>query len=110
MRTRTIVALAVTLAVGIAALVAFRAYKLRLIHVIVENAVIQKAPDHYPRDRIAAAFDNHLAEAERRDREDVYMDRLLSASQRLEKIQRLENEEMDRLLAELDPSGSGAAP
>lgn len=107
MKKRTIILLAVILALGTGALLVFRAYKLRLIHLVVENAVIQKAPDGYPRQAIVAAFDAHLAEARRSHREDEYLDRLLQTSQSLEKVQRLEKKELDELLAELDPGTTG---
>jgi hypothetical protein len=104
MKTRTIIALAVILALGMGALLVLRQYKLHLIHVIVENAIIQKAPEGYPRQTIVAAFDAHLNTAKQLDREDAYLTRLLEASQRLEKVQRLSAPELDQLLAELDPA------
>jgi hypothetical protein len=103
MKRTTIMAAAVVVAVGLGSVLLLRQYKLELIHLIVENAVIQKAPDDYPESRIREAFDQSLQRAEASGREEIYLDRLLQASQRLEKIQVLSATELDRLLLELDP-------
>jgi hypothetical protein len=103
---RRVTVLAAVLILGVGSVLFFRQYKLELIHLIVENAVIQKAPAHYPEDRIRHAFESNLARAEASGSEELYLDRLLQLSQRLEKIQALSAEELDRLLLELDPSES----
>lgn len=103
MKTSTIVAAAVILVLGIGLIVGLNEYKLGLIQVIVENAVIQKAPTSYPQHRIRQAFDENFRKAREIAREEMYLDRLLRVSQRLEKIQRLEASQVDQLLVELDP-------
>lgn len=104
MKKSTIVAAAVIVILGIGLIVGLNQYKLGLIQVIVENAVLQKAPTSYPQDRIRQAFDENFRKARQTGREDLYLDRLLKASQRLEKIQRLEASQVDELLADLDPA------
>jgi hypothetical protein len=78
-------------------------YKLVLIQTIVENAVIQKAPQGYPEEQIKEAFARYYTRAQSSDREEAYLELLLQASQRLEKIQRLESRQVDELLNDLDP-------
>ena len=95
---------AVILVLGIGLMLGLSKYKLPLIHTIVQNAVLQKAPASYPRARIRQAFEHNLRKARETDREELYLDRLLTASQRLEKVQSLESKQVDELLAELDPA------
>ncbi|MFB3904027.1 MAG: hypothetical protein ACE15E_11285 [Acidobacteriota bacterium] len=103
MKRTTIVAATVILVSGIGLIVALNHYKLALIHVIVENALVQKAPASYPYGRIRQVFEENYRKARRLGRENVYLDRLLKVSQRLEKIQRLESRQVEEVLLELDP-------
>lgn len=80
--------------------------KLDLVHVVVVNAVIQKAPPGYPGDRISAAFEEARSEAVRRHQEAEYLEQLLSLSQRLEKVQSLAASELDEMLLEMLPPDS----
>jgi gamma-glutamyl phosphate reductase len=107
MKKTTILAGAVILVLGIGLMLGLSKYKLPLIHSIVQNAVVQKAPPNYPQARIRQAFEQNLQKARQMDREDVYLDRLLKASQRLEKIQSLDSKQVDELLMELDPAQPG---
>jgi len=103
MKRTTIVAAAVILILGIGLILGLSRYKLVLIHSIVENAVVQKAPATYPQAQIRQAFDENYSKARRMQRQDQYLERLLEASQRLEKVQRLESSQVDTLLRDLDP-------
>jgi len=103
MKRTTIVAAAVILVLGIGLMLGLNRYKLALIQTIVENAVVQKAPTNYPQAQIRRVFDENLRKARQMEREDLYLDRLLKASQRLEKIQRLESNQVDELLLDLAP-------
>jgi len=103
MKRTTIIAAAVIVVLGIGFMLGLNRYKLVLIQTIVENAVIQKAPAGHSQEQIRRAFDEHYRKAGQMDREDEYLDRLLKASQRLEKIQHLESDEVDQLLMHLDP-------
>ena len=104
MKRTTIVAAAVILALGIGLVMGLSKYKLALIHAIVENAVVQKAPAGYSERHIREVFDSNYRKAEQTEREDVYLDRLLRVSQRLEKVQKLESNQVDEVLRDLDPT------
>ncbi|RPI28268.1 MAG: hypothetical protein EHM61_05775 [Acidobacteria bacterium] len=104
MRKRTIVAAVLVLGFGIFLIWGLSKYKLVLIQSIVENAVVQKAPSGYSETRIRQAFKEHFAHAWSSERENIYLDRLLQASQRLEKVQTLKASQVDQLLEDLDPT------
>jgi len=110
MKRTTIVAGGVILALGIGLILGLSKYKLPMIHAIVENAVVQKAPVGYPEEHIRQVFDANYRKAQQMEREDVYLDRLLKASQRLEKVQKLESSQVDQILLELDPEQAGQPP
>ncbi len=103
MKRTTVVAAAVILVLGIGLILGLSKYKLPLIQKIVENAVVQKAPASYPQAHIRQVFEEHYTKARRMGREDLYLDRLLKASQRLEKIQTLDSKQVDELILDLDP-------
>lgn len=98
-RKRSLIVILVLFAVAISALAALQHYKLPLIHVIVVNAIIQKAPPDYPEADIHQVFQEVLLKAQRNEREDEYVASMLRLSQRLEKIQKLSSNEVDSLLA-----------
>ena len=100
MTKRTLITLGVTVLVGVGALVWLRSYQLELIHVVVTNAVVQKAPADYPEEKIRLGFKQALKQAEHTGRE-TYLRRLLLLSQRLEKLQELSTSEIDTLLKAL---------
>ncbi len=103
MKRTTIVAAAVILVLGIGLILGLHRYKLALIQMIVENAVVQKAPTGYPQGQIRQVFDENYRKALRMEQEDLYLDRLLRVSQRLEKVQSLESNQVDEILLDLDP-------
>lgn len=78
-----------------------RSYKLDLVHSAVVNAVILKAPPGYPEEEIRRVFSNARERAERRGREEDFLQELLRLSQRLEKIQSLSREELDEIIESL---------
>jgi len=103
MRKTTFALAILVIALGLTATLTLRAYKVRLIHLIVENAVLQKAPADYPEARIRNVFESFLRHAEASNREDHYLERLLQASQRLEKVQQLDARGLEELFEALDP-------
>lgn len=109
MKKSTYIIVAVLLLFFLSAMWLLRSYNLELIHVVVTETVIQKAPSDYPATRIEEAFDDAFQEAVREDREEEYRSRLLSISQRLEKIQKLGDSEVEKLLESL-PSPKAKSP
>ena len=106
MKKRTIFTLAAIAFIGVAALWLLRSHQLELIHSIVLNAVMQKAPEDYPASRIRETFDQALRDAAADGGQDAYLEELLNLSRRLEKVQRLSAAELDEILAALATSGS----
>jgi hypothetical protein len=76
---------------------ALKNYSLEMIHIVVVNAVAQKAPDDYPRQQVYETFSRCLEQADKQGH-DQYMKRLLTLSHRLEKVQYLESAEVDDIL------------
>ncbi len=75
-----------------------RYYEVDLVHTIVLNAVIQKAPQGYSRQEISQVFAVARRRAEQDNREEAYLEELFSFSRRLEKIQLLSRAELEELL------------
>ena len=100
MKKRTLITLGVIVLAGLAALSWLRSYQLELIHIVVTNAVVQKAPADYPEERIRLGFEQALNQVGHTGRE-TYLERLLLLSQRLEKLQELSTGEIDTLLEAL---------
>ena len=73
-------------------------YKIDLVHRIVVNALIQKAPPDYPGDHIAGVFETARREAAGSLREQEYLEELLRLSQRLEKVQALTWGQVEEIL------------
>ncbi len=88
-------------AIGLGSFWTLQYYATELVHAVVENAVIRKAPDDYPRERIREAFARRLEEARRQGARDAYLVELKGVSHRLEKIQYLEEAEVDELIENL---------
>ncbi len=103
MRKSTIAIFALILLFGFVSLWLLNRFKLPLIQEVVENAVIQKAPDDYPKEQIRRAFAEHRRLAAEIRREDQYLERLLEASRRLEKVQRLDHQQVSDLITRLGP-------
>jgi hypothetical protein len=102
---RARVVLALTTLTALAAFWLLHSYRLDLVHLVVVNATIQKAPPGYPGDRVCAAFGQARAKALRTRRQAEYLEQLLSLSQRLEKVQSLTVSQLDEILLELAPPG-----
>jgi len=102
--------LAVIAALGLLGLVVFLALKrhsTEIIHIIVENAIQQKAPDGFPASRIKEAFDRSLAAAARNGRESDYVKKLKLVFHQTERMQHLDAAEIEMILTSLqDASGS----
>ena len=75
-----------------------RLYTVELIHTVVVNALIQKAPPTYPSQTIHDAFDLACRAAAEADDSEAYLERLFEISQRLEKTQSLTEQEVSHLL------------
>lgn len=103
MRRRMLIAMALILILGLAALVVLHHYSVEIVNAVVANAVVQKAPEGYPVRRIRETFAERLNQAERRGTQEQYLFELERLSQRLEKVQWLEADEVDQLLEQLKP-------
>jgi hypothetical protein len=103
MRKRLLIILAVLVVLGITALVVLRSHAVEIVNAVVLHAVIQKAPDDYPADRIREAFDSSLQAAQQNGTTDQYLDHLKALSQRIEKVQRLDGEAVDKMIEQLKP-------
>ncbi|MGH9341345.1 MAG: hypothetical protein ACRD1R_17555 [Acidobacteriota bacterium] len=101
---RWIIAGSFLLLLTVGLLLLLRSYTPQLVHTIVVNAVIQKAPQGYSAEKVREAFTAAREKAHRKGRQDEYLSQLLRISQRLEKLQYLSREELDELVAELHES------
>ncbi len=75
-------------------------YKINLVHRVVVNAVIQKAPPEYSEDHIELVFERARKKAAESSREQEFLEKLLRLSQRLEKVQSLASDQVDEILEE----------
>ncbi len=100
----TIIILVILLSIFAGSMFLLRYYEVALVHTIVLNAVIQKAPEGYPRQEISQAFAAARRRAEQENREEAYLEELFSFSRRLEKIQLLSRNELEELLGEVRES------
>lgn len=73
-------------------------FKLDLVFQIVTNALVQKAPPGESSDRIRQVLARAREEAVRQGNEDRLLEELLRVSQRLEKIQSLESDQLAEIL------------
>ena len=99
---RLVYLLTVVAVLGFLTRLSLKSYSLELVHIVVENAVAQKAPDNYPRSKIYEAFSACLEQVETKQVRDRYMQQLLKLSHSLEKVQSLEEREIDALLEDLE--------
>ncbi len=97
----TIIILVILLSIFAGSMLLLRYYEVALVHTIVLNAVIQKAPEGYPRQEISQAFAAARQRAEEDNRERAYLEELFSFSRRLEKIQLLSRNELEELLGDV---------
>ncbi|MCZ6876939.1 MAG: hypothetical protein O7G29_02230 [Acidobacteria bacterium] len=98
MKKSTIIILVTLLSISAGSMLLLRYYEVDLVHTIVLNAVIQKAPQGYPRQQISQAFAAARRRAAQDNREEAYLEELFSFSRRLEKIQLLSWAELEELL------------
>lgn len=98
MKKSTLLIMAMLLAVFLASMLFLRSYKLYIVQTVVVDAVIQRAPEDYPRHRIEETFQNARLQAGLEKREQAYLERLLRLSQRLEKVQHIREQDLNDLL------------
>ena len=101
MKKKAYLSLALLFLLGLGLVVTLRLYSLEMVNVIVMNALTQKAPDDYPKTRIQERFARCLAKAREQHTEHSYLQKLLQISHRIEKIQYLEDKELNDLLNNL---------
>ncbi|UCF39128.1 MAG: hypothetical protein JSU96_09940 [Acidobacteriota bacterium] len=101
MRKKLYWLLGVLLVLAAGSLILMKLYSTELVHVVVVNAVVQKAPSGYPVEKVRRVFDESLIKAQNEGREEDYLEKLKVISQRLEKVQHMEAFEVDELLNEL---------
>jgi hypothetical protein len=102
MRKRLLIVIGLIGLIGILALLTLKQYSAEIVHAVVVNAVIQKAPEDFPQTRIEEVFDRRFAKARKDGEVSAYYEELLVVSHRLEKLQRLERKEVIDLLSEID--------
>lgn len=76
-----------------------KAHSLEIVHAIVVNALVQKAPEGYDEDKVKRVMNQAFARTEDQETRDRYLEKLQTVFHNLEKRQYLETDEMDRLLA-----------
>lgn len=95
---RTRVAILLLPLVFLGALFVLRSYRLDLVHTVVLEGLLERAPEEYPRRPIVEAFENARRQALETDKADVYLEQLFMISRRLEKIQHLDDEQVTQML------------
>ncbi len=103
-RNPRFIALLSLLVAAIVCYLVLRLYTVEVIHAVVVQAVIQKAPPTYPSQAIHDAFDRACRAAAEADDSEAYLGRLFEISQRLEKTQSLTVQEVSHLLREIRSS------
>ena len=78
-----------------------KSYSLELVHIVVLNALTQKAPEDYPKQRILKRFSGCLEEVRASGSQEPYLQQLMTISHHLEKVQYLDASEVEHLLSEL---------
>jgi phage-related baseplate assembly protein len=82
-------------------------YKVSLLHVVVKNAVLQKAAAG-ERARIDDAFERARAAADRQGRSEEYLQTLFAISQRVEKVQTISPDGTEEIVRKLEEFAAGA--
>ena len=95
---RTRVAILLLPFVFLGALFVLRSYRLDLVHTVVLQGLLERAPEAHPRRPIIDAFENARRQALETDRAEVYLQQLFRISRRLEKIQHVDDEQVAQLL------------
>ena len=78
-------------------------YSTEMVHAVVQNAVIQKAPPGYSEEKIRQAFDRRLMHSRTSEEKDIYLRELKTLAQFLEKLQTLEEWQVDQIVDEIAP-------
>ena len=99
---RTRVAILLLPFVLLGALFVLRSYRLDLVHTVVREGLLERAPEECPRQPIIDAFENARRRARETDRTDVYLQQLFRISRRLEKIQHVDDEQVAQMLQILE--------
>ena len=84
------------------ALFVLRSYRLDLVHTVVLEGLVERAPEEYPRERIFDAFEEARRWARETDQSDAYLERLFRISRRLEKVQYIDDEQVTQMLQILE--------
>ena len=79
-----------------------RSYRLDLVHTVVSEGLVERAPEEYPRERIFDAFEEARRWARETDQSDAYLERLFRISRRLEKVQYIDDEQVTQMLQILE--------
>ena len=95
---RTRVAILLLPFVFLGALFVLRSYRLDLVHTVVLEGLLERAPEECPRQPIIDAFENARRRARETDRTDVYLEQLFRISRRLEKVQHVDDEQVAQML------------
>jgi hypothetical protein len=99
MNKTLVAAVSILLITGLLFLLVLKSYTVEIVHSVVVNALVQKAPEGYDQEKIRRVFNNALARAEKEDSKEIYLKEIQRVFHSLEKRQYLEPEEMDGLLA-----------
>ena len=84
--------------VFLGALLVLRSYRIDLVHTVVMEGLLERAPEETPRQPIIDAFENARRRALETDRAEVYLEQLFMISRRLEKIQHVDDEQVAQML------------
>ncbi len=99
MNKSLVAAVSVLLIAGLLFLLVLKSYSVEIVHAVVVNALVQKAPEGYDLEKIRRVFNNALVRAENENTRESYLRDIQKVFHSLEKRQYLEPEEMDGLLA-----------
>lgn len=78
-----------------------RSYTVEIVNLVVMETVISKAPEDYPKSKIAARFRECLAKQRTPEQRQAYLERLQRISHLLEKAVVLSREEIEAVLRAL---------
>lgn len=79
-------------------LLVLRSYRIDLVHTVVLEGLLERAPEETARQPIIDAFENARRRALETDRAEVYLEQLFMISRRLEKIQHVDDEQVAQML------------
>ncbi|MBI4455386.1 MAG: hypothetical protein HY644_05745 [Acidobacteria bacterium] len=101
MRWTAYCVLGFALMVALASMFLLNSYQCPLVHIVVKNTALQKAPrDDKP--RIEAAFERARRAADQQNRINAYLEALFAISQRMEKVQGLSHQGSEEIIRALD--------